>query len=124
MLPEGDAEMTARVSIRITAELDEELRKETVWQEGGVADFADCIMEALTGHDCDDPDVSLDLDEGTLEILATVKASSEIEGFHKAVSTIRSAIHECGGGTPGWESIHWGDAEMHSLRDGDDLVEA
>lgn len=89
-----------------SAYLDEEIRNETVHDEGGVADLADCTMRCLETLDtCRDPDVDLDLVEGVLTITLEVTDTDWDQASKNAISTIRTALSHCGAATPGWERM-------------------
>lgn len=70
--------------------------------------FCDALMEALvhlaeTDPDMADPSVGVTLSTGEIQVDITVAAAVAEDAFVKGVGSIRAAVHEAGGRTPGWE---------------------
>ena len=52
-----------------------------------------------------DPDLSADVVARTLGVELTVQAESLVAAVIKQLTVVRAAIHQTGGGTPGWEQV-------------------
>lgn len=75
----------------------------------------DPLMEALLGLEAaddaiEDPDLAADLETGCVDVQMIVEAADPAVAMVKALATLRSAIHEIGDATPGWETTN---AIMH-----------
>lgn len=64
----------------------------------------DAVMEAL-GETAVDPAIELDLEHGTLRMLAVVDAEDRIGAIVTGSALFRAAIHGAGGHTPEWDSV-------------------
>ena len=68
----------------------------------------DQLADALYELDAADPaladiDVTASLAEGDFFVAMTVDADDLAAAIHKAIAAFRTAMHEVGYGTPGWE---------------------
>jgi hypothetical protein len=51
-----------------------------------------------------DPDVGVDFERHTVDVCAVVAADGPPAALRLALVAVRSAVHQVGGSTPGWES--------------------
>jgi hypothetical protein len=68
--------------------------------------FVDSAVEELEKINAEDIDVSTDLSKHVLTVSVTVEAADLLTAQGEGNSTIRTAFHAAGVGTPGW-SIDW-----------------
>ena len=69
----------------------------------------DNVMEELLQLDALDPTIGLDAD--TVEFSVMIEAINPVDAVNRASSTLRTAIHAAGGGTPDWPKVSdevWG----------------
>jgi hypothetical protein len=52
----------------------------------------------------EDPDLASDIAIGCVDVQMIVDATDPAEAMVKAHTTLRTAIHQIGDGTPGWET--------------------
>lgn len=75
----------------------------------------DEVLDAL--YDCEgviDPDITVAIAERKVLFVVTTEASDSGAAGNAAFGAIRTAIHESGGATPGWESaLAWAIASTH-----------
>jgi hypothetical protein len=76
------------------------------------ADVADRLFELEETDDrLSNADLSVNLNEGRVEVGITVAADSLADASDIGRATIRSAIHGAGGFTPDWEELRWATLE-------------
>lgn len=64
----------------------------------------DALYEALLDmDDVIDPDLAATLTTGTIDVQMVVEAEDDLDAAAKAACLLRTAIHQLGGYTPGWE---------------------
>lgn len=65
---------------------------------------ADKMLDVLEDVDgLIDPDVGLNFKKRTVDVTAMVDADNEGDALNLAVTGVRSAVHQVGDATPGWE---------------------
>jgi hypothetical protein len=81
--------------------------------DGSLEEFerrVDALMAALLDLEQGDehivdPDLSADVVAGTVDVELTVRAESLVAAVIKQLTVVRAAIHQAGGGVPGWEQV-------------------
>lgn len=81
---------------------------ESILSGDDLEQFCDRLMEALLKLEeldpvITDPSVAASLALGEIEVELSVEADLAEDAMYKAFGSIRSAVHEIGGSTPGWE---------------------
>lgn len=66
----------------------------------------DAVMNELIDLGVEDPAIGARLEAREVEISVTVDADSLDDAAQRGFTTIRSAVHAAGFGTPGW-SVDW-----------------
>lgn len=95
-----------RLVAQVEADLDDAQRGAIL---DHVADVTDELMAIEEKHDnLADSDMSVSLRDHEIRLSVDVVDVSDLsEAVKIGMSTLRSAIHAAGGGTPGWELQEW-----------------
>lgn len=73
--------------------------------------WLDATMDELLALDALDPSIDAGIEDRSVRFSLAVDAANPVEAVNMASTTLRTAIHAAGGGTPDWPTLErelWG----------------